>query len=95
MTNPLLEFHTLPSFSAICAEHVESAIETLIEQNRVALEAQLSKLETVTWDSLIEPIDARNEILNQAWSPVSHLNSVVNSDALREAYNNCVGKLAQ
>lgn len=95
MTNPLLEFHTLPPFSAICAEHVESAIETLIEQNRVALEAQLSKLETVTWDSLIEPIDARNEILNQAWSPVSHLNSVVNSDALREAYNNCVGKLAQ
>ena len=95
MTNPLLEFHTLPPFSAICAEHVEPAIETLIEQNRVALEAQLSELETVTWDSLIEPIDARNEILNQAWSPVSHLNSVVNSDALREAYNNCVGKLAQ
>jgi len=95
VTNPLLEFHTLPPFSAICAEHVEPAIETLIEQNRVALEAQLSELETVTWDSLIEPIDARNEILNQAWSPVSHLNSVVNSDALREAYNNCVGKLAQ
>lgn len=95
MTNPLLKTHELPPFTAIRAEHVEPAIEKLIEQNRIGLETQLSQLESVTWDSLIEPIDTRNEILNQAWSPVSHLNSVVNSDALREAYNNCVGKLAQ
>ena len=95
MTNPLLETHELPPFTAICAEHVEPAIEKLIEQNRTALDEQLSELETVTWEALIEPIDRRNEMLNQAWSPVSHLNSVLNSDALREAYNNCVGKLAQ
>jgi oligopeptidase A len=95
VTNPLLETHELPPFTAICAEHVEPAIEKLVEQNRIALDKQLSELETVTWDSLIEPIDTRNEMLNQAWSPVSHLNSVLNSDALREAYNNCVGKLAQ
>jgi oligopeptidase A len=95
VTNPLLETHELPPFTAIRPEHVEPAIEKLIDQNRTALETQLASLEEVTWDSLIEPIDAHNEILNQAWSPVSHLNSVVNSDALREAYNNCVGKLAQ
>ena len=95
MTNPLLETHELPPFTAIRPEQVEPAIEKLIEQNRVALETQLAGLKEVTWDSLIEPIDAQNEMLNQAWSPVSHLNSVVNSDALREAYNNCVGKLAQ
>ena len=95
MTNPLLETHELPPFTAIRPEQVEPAIEKLIEQNRVALETQLADLKEVTWDSLIEPIDTRNEILSQAWSPVSHLNSVVNSDALRAAYNNCVGKLAQ
>ena len=95
MTNPLLETHELPPFTAIRPEQVEPAIEKLIDQNRTALEIQLASLEEVTWDSLIEPLDTHNEILNQAWSPVSHLNSVVNSDALREAYNNCVGKLAQ
>tara|TARA_B110000971_G_scaffold200403_1_gene218403 strand:- start:704 stop:2737 length:2034 start_codon:yes stop_codon:yes gene_type:complete len=95
VTNPLLETHELPPFTAIRPEQVEPAIEKLIEQNRVALETQLADLKEVTWDSLIEPIDTRNEILSQAWSPVSHLNSVVNSDALRAAYNNCVGKLAQ
>lgn len=95
MTNPLLETHELPPFTDIRPEQVEPAIEKLIDQNRIALEAQLAGLKEVTWDSLIEPIDTRNDVLNQAWSPVSHLNSVVNSDALREAYNNCVGKLAQ
>ena len=95
MTNPLLETHELPPFTAIRPEQVEPAIDKLIEQNRIALETQLAGLKEVTWDSLIEPIDTRNEMLNQAWSPVSHLNSVVNSDALREAYNNCVGRLAQ
>jgi oligopeptidase A len=95
VTNPLLETHELPPFTAIGAEHVEPAIEQLIEQNRTGLTAQLAGLGKVSWDSLIEPIDERNEMLNQAWSPVGHLNSVLNSDALRQAYNNCVGKLAQ
>jgi len=95
VTNPLLETHELPPFTDIRPEQVEPAIEKLIDENRNALEAQLAGLKEVTWDSLIEPIDTRNDMLNQAWSPVSHLNSVVNSDALREAYNNCVGKLAQ
>jgi len=36
VTNPLLETHELPPFTAICAEHVEPAIEKLIEQNRTA-----------------------------------------------------------
>lgn len=53
MTNPLLETHELPPFTAIRPEHVEPAIEKLIDQNRTALEAQLSGLEEVTWDSLI------------------------------------------
>ena len=32
--------------------------------------------------------------LSKAWSPVSHMNSVVNSDELRDAYNACLPKLS-
>jgi oligopeptidase A len=95
VTNPLLTNHVLPPFNAIRAEHIEPAIEQLINDNRKALTAQLADLGKVTWGSLVEPINTRNERLNQAWSPIGHLNGVLNSDALREAYNRCVGKLAQ
>ncbi|CAG7856273.1 partial oligopeptidase A, partial [biofilm metagenome] len=32
---------------------------------------------------------------SKAWSPVSHLNSVMNNDELREAYNDCIPKLSE
>ena len=32
--------------------------------------------------------------LNRTWSPVGHLNGVMNSDALRAAYNACLPKLS-
>ena len=33
--------------------------------------------------------------LGRVWSPISHMNSVVNSDELRDAYNNCLPKLSE
>jgi oligopeptidase A len=42
----------------------------------------------------VEPIELWEDRLERAWSPVSHLNSVMNSEALREAYNACLPKLS-
>ncbi|MCL5801348.1 MAG: oligopeptidase A [Gammaproteobacteria bacterium] len=47
-----------------------------------------------TWDNLIQPIEDLEERLEHAWSTVSHLNAVVNSEALRAAYNACLPKLS-
>jgi len=47
-----------------------------------------------TWKNLIEPLEDVDDKLNKAWSPVSHMNSVVNSDELRDAYNACLPKLS-
>jgi oligopeptidase A len=33
--------------------------------------------------------------INRAWSPVSHMNAVVNTEALREAYTACLPKLSE
>ena len=43
-----------------------------------------------SWDNLLAPIEALEDELAQAWSPVSHLNSVLNSEELRAAYNACL-----
>ncbi len=86
MTNPLLEVHTLPPFNRIKADDVVPAITALIDEARQGLQEQLSENDTFTWETLAEPIEAREDKIGQAWSPVSHLNGVLNSDELREAY---------
>src|SRR5574343_860988 len=95
MTNPLLEKTELPLFSQIHPEHVEPAIDQLLADARQTIATQLASGGPYNWQNLIEPIDAAEDRLNKAWSPVSHMNSVVNSDAMREAYNACLGKLSE
>ena len=95
MSNPLLETHELPPFSAIQPEHVEPAISQLIDANRKHLQALLSDLQQPSWDNLVAPLEAQGDLLDQAWSPVSHLNAVCNNDALRTAYNNSLALLTE
>ena len=48
-----------------------------------------------SWKSLVEPIEQLEDRLSRAWSPASHMNSVVNSEELREVYNACLPKLSE
>ncbi|MGR8930360.1 MAG: oligopeptidase A [Gammaproteobacteria bacterium] len=95
MTNPLLEITELPQFSKILPEHVEPAVEQLLAEARQTIANRIQNGQPYTWHSLIEPIEEAEDRLNKAWSPVSHMNSVVNSDAMRDAYNACLGKLSE
>jgi oligopeptidase A len=94
MNNPLMSQHELPPFQTIKAEHVEPAVTELLDKNRAEIGALL-EAGADTWETLIEKQDDLDDRLNQAWSPVSHMNSVVNSDELREAYNNCLPSLSE
>ncbi len=94
MNNPLLANSTLPMFSKIQPEHIVPAIDQLLAEARSAVEQHLQATQTYTWENLIEPLENVEDRLNKAWSPVSHMNSVVNSDALRDAYNACLPKLS-
>ncbi len=95
MSNPLTVPHTLPPFSEIKPDHVEPAISQLIQESREAIEQLLADNNTYTWDNLLKPLEAIDDRLSQAWSPVGHMNAVVNSEALRNAYNNCLPKLSE
>lgn len=95
MTNPLLQNSTLPLFSKLKPEHIEPAIDQLLADARATVTQCLQATDQYSWGNLIEPIDNADDKLNKAWSPVSHINSVLNSDALRAAYNACLPKLSQ
>ncbi len=94
MSNPLLDFNSLPRFSRIQPSHVEPAIDTLLKQNREQVRKLLKTVERPDWHNFVEPLEEMEYRLSRAWSPVSHLNSVMNSEELRAAYNACLPKLS-
>ena len=93
MSNPLLEDNNLPPFAEIRPEHAEPAVRRLIERNKAAIEKLLASGGPFDWDSLLQPIEELEDDLARCWSPIGHLNAVMNSDALRAAYNACIGEL--
>jgi len=93
--NPLLQDFDLPPYSEIRPEHVEPAIDSILGDNRVAIEELLSRpAERLDWQTLVVGLDEMNARLGRAWSPVSHLNAVCNSPELRSAYEACLPKLS-
>jgi oligopeptidase A len=95
MSNPLLDFSTLPRFAAIRAEHVGPAVDRLIDGGRGTIE-RLASLEVApTWENFVEPLDDANEKLARMWAQVSHLNAVLNSPELRAAYNASLPRITQ
>jgi oligopeptidase A len=95
MTNPLLSQATLPAFSQIKPEHVKPAVEQAIANCKETIAKVLAENSTFTWENLVTSIDEVDDILGKLWSPVSHMNSVVNSDELREAYESCLPILSE
>ena len=93
--NPLLHFQGLPPFSQIKPEHIEPAISHLLTENRQTLQQLLDSTDHFNWQNLVEPLEDMMDRLSAVWSPVSHMNSVVNSDELRDAYNACLEQLSE
>jgi len=82
-----------PNFSAVDTDTIESKLDDLIANFKSVID-QVSSQENPTWESLIRPQEEAGNALSLFWSPVSHLNSVMNSDELREVYNRCLPKLS-
>lgn len=94
MTNRLLSFDGLPPFSQITPDQVVPAIDQVLADNRALVEKLLSEIQQPDWDNFVQPLEEADDRLSRIWAPVSHMNSVVNSEALREAYNTCLPKLS-
>jgi oligopeptidase A len=92
-TNPLLAEGPLPDFGAIQPEHVEPAVRGLIEEQRARV-ASIEALAPPSFATVIEPLEQMRHRLARAWSPVGHLNAVMNSEPLRAAYNVCLPLLS-
>ena len=93
MDNPLLNLTELPRFSAIEPAHVEPALDRILADNRRCIESVIAAKGN-GFDEVVAPLEAIDHALSRVWSPVGHLNAVVNTPELREAYNRCLPKLS-
>src|SRR6476646_10300638 len=91
--NPLLDFSGLPRFSEIKPEHVTPAVDELLAAGRSTLAAVAHA--APTWDAFVAPLEDANERIGRAWGQVSHLHAVLDSPALREAYNASLPRISK
>ncbi|HUH87210.1 MAG TPA: M3 family metallopeptidase [Pusillimonas sp.] len=94
--NPLLvPIDELVDYAAIEPAHIEPAISALIYKARDAVDRAADPALPPTWQELVDPLDDETEPLWRAWSIAGHLNAVVDTPPLREAYNLCLPKVTE
>jgi oligopeptidase A len=94
--NPLLaSVEDLVDYAAIKPEHVVPAMDALLDTARQAVDRAADPALPATWEAVVEPLDATSERLWRAWSVAGHLNAVVNTPELREAYNAALPKVTE
>jgi oligopeptidase A len=92
--NPLLNGGPLPAFDRIRPDHVEAGIRQLLDDNRARI-SELEATQAPSFNTLVEPLEELHHRLSRTWSPVGHLNGVMNNEALRERYNACLPLISE
>ncbi|MBV8341781.1 MAG: M3 family metallopeptidase [Gammaproteobacteria bacterium] len=93
MENPLTDPGSLPQFARIRPEDVEPALRAVLGESRTRI-GELTRIAAPSFASVIEPLEELHHRIARTWSPVSHLNAVMNSEPLRAAYNACLPLLS-
>lgn len=95
MKTSLFTQNELPAFHSIEAKDIFPTIQGMLEQNKATLQRLLDNKEGYTWENLMHPLEEMNDTLSKAWSPISHLRAVTESDELRTAYNKVLPLLTE
>ncbi len=82
--------NTLPRFSDMHIPDLPRQLEALLDDSRQQVENLVRQPPPFTWENLMVPLEDIDDRIDKFWSPVSHLNGVLNSEELREAYEACV-----
>ena len=87
--------NSLPQFAAIKPADIEPTLRVMLLDHRQKLQALLAQAQPFTWNNLMQPLEIMDDKLNQYWSPIAHLHAVMESDELREAYNQSLPLLTE
>ena len=96
MAAPFLtqDFHI--RWSTLTPEHIEADIRAALEKAQANLDAVIDqdRGKLMNFDSVVLGLDECTRELNEAWGLVTHLDSLCNSPALREAHNKMLSEVS-
>lgn len=84
----------LPQFSHIDIAGFKTHLDALLTHNLAQIEHLLQENTHYTWANLIYPLDDLSDALEKRWSPFSHLCATMDSEELRECYDECLPLLS-
>src|SRR3954466_12704791 len=93
--NPFLDpaFHI--RWSALTPDHIRPGIESALARAKHAVDAIAARPpDALTYDNTFLALEHATEELNVAWGKVTHLQSVADSPALREAHNTMLPRVS-
>jgi oligopeptidase A len=85
--NPLVEILFQIPFDQIRAEHIEPAVQQLLQESRESQKALAESTGPRTFQNTLMPLEDMTEKLNYAMQIAGHLESVTTYPELRAAYN--------
>ena len=85
--NPLIHIDGLIDYAAIRPEHIAEAVQVLGERLDATVAKATAPETPATWEDVVEPLNAAVELFSRAWGAAGHLKSVMDTPALRDAYN--------
>ena len=94
MSNIVINSADLPLFSTFDPSTINATLTAILASHLLKINALLKQNNHYTWQNLVAPIEELQTELENYWSTVSHLNSVCNTDALREAYSEAQPKIS-
>ncbi|MEQ8492842.1 MAG: M3 family metallopeptidase [Gammaproteobacteria bacterium] len=83
----------LPRFSELDPSGLDTRVNALLDEHRARLVELTATPETATWDSVMAPLEAMDDALQQLFGPFSHLHGVADSAALRAVYDECLAAI--
>ena len=92
-TSAIEKVDGLPAFSDITPEQIKPAVERAIAHCKQEIDAVVDSKD-YTYKNVVARIEDADDNLSKVFSPVSHMNSVVSSDELREAHDACLPLLS-
>jgi oligopeptidase A len=95
VANPLLQVQFQIPFDQIRAEHVETAVEELLQDAREELDRLISEPGAPTFANTLRRLDRLTERLDYAMQIVRHLEAVATTPELRAAYNAVQPKVSE